>query len=134
MPSCRKSSSKESKLLDSVVRPPLGSVLEVVADLNEISRQALLLIDEVHLLREKRGSVLEVVVARMKTINPDIRLCALSATVPNVDDVGKWLRPTNANESDWRKEDGSIDLEEMGSAKVFMVSSSLDHLTRAVLD
>lgn len=70
----------------------------------------------------------------MKAINPDIRLCALSATVPNVDDVGKWLRPTNANESDWRKEDGSIDLEEMGSAKVFTVSSSLKHRERAWTD
>jgi replicative superfamily II helicase len=48
-------------------------------------------IDEVHLLdSEKRGSVLEVTVARLRRLcNP--RVVALSATMPNVDDVAAWL-------------------------------------------
>ena len=48
-------------------------------------------IDEVHLLdSEKRGSVLEVTVARLRRLC-DPRVVALSATMPNVEDVAAWL-------------------------------------------
>jgi replicative superfamily II helicase len=48
-------------------------------------------IDEVHLLdSEKRGSVLEVTVSRLRRLC-DPRIVALSATMPNVDDVADWL-------------------------------------------
>jgi len=48
-------------------------------------------IDEVHLLdSEKRGSVLEVTVARLRRLC-DPRIVALSATMPNIDDVAEWL-------------------------------------------
>ncbi|WP_440007046.1 DEAD/DEAH box helicase [Halomicrococcus sp. SG-WS-1] len=48
-------------------------------------------IDEVHLLdSEKRGSVLEVTVSRLRRLC-DPRIVALSATMPNVDDVAEWL-------------------------------------------
>jgi len=48
-------------------------------------------IDEVHLLdSEKRGSVLEVTVARLRRLC-DPRIVALSATMPNIDDVAAWL-------------------------------------------
>ncbi|WP_459193752.1 DEAD/DEAH box helicase [Halosimplex sp. J119] len=48
-------------------------------------------IDEVHLLdSEKRGSVLEVTVSRLRRLC-DPRVVALSATMPNVDDVAGWL-------------------------------------------
>ncbi|WP_435100828.1 DEAD/DEAH box helicase [Halarchaeum sp. P4] len=48
-------------------------------------------IDEVHLLdSEKRGSVLEVVVSRFRRLC-DPRVVALSATMPNIDDVAAWL-------------------------------------------
>jgi replicative superfamily II helicase len=51
----------------------------------------LVVIDEVHLLdSEKRGSVLEVVVSRLRRLC-DPRIVALSATMPNVDDVADWL-------------------------------------------
>ena len=39
------------------------------------------MIDEVHLLREQRGSVLEVVVARTRRYAPAARMVAVSATV-----------------------------------------------------
>ncbi|KAG9290860.1 hypothetical protein G9A89_011010 [Geosiphon pyriformis] len=48
-------------------------------------------IDEVHMLKEKRGATLEAVVSRMKTMGNSIRFIALSATVPNVDDVAAWI-------------------------------------------
>ncbi|MBW0489661.1 hypothetical protein O181_029376 [Austropuccinia psidii MF-1] len=51
----------------------------------------LVCIDEVHMLNEERGSVLEVIVARMKTLGTNIRFIALSATVPNIQDVAEWL-------------------------------------------
>ncbi|MFC7156003.1 DEAD/DEAH box helicase [Halomarina halobia] len=48
-------------------------------------------IDEVHLLdSDRRGSVLEVTVSRLRRIC-DPRIVALSATMPNVDDVAAWL-------------------------------------------
>ncbi|RRJ28346.1 DEAD/DEAH box helicase [Halocatena pleomorpha] len=48
-------------------------------------------IDEVHLLdSDRRGSVLEVTVARLRRLC-DPRIVALSATMPNVDDVAGWL-------------------------------------------
>lgn len=51
----------------------------------------LFLIDEVHTLNENRGPTLEAVVSRMKTATENIRFIALSATVPNSDDVASWL-------------------------------------------
>ncbi|KAK9719765.1 hypothetical protein K7432_004566 [Basidiobolus ranarum] len=59
----------------------------------------LFMIDEVHMLNEKRGAALEAVVSRMKAISVQIRYIAISATVPNVNDIAEWLGegicPTN---------------------------------------
>jgi ATP-dependent DNA helicase HFM1/MER3 len=49
------------------------------------------LIDEVHILKEDRGATLEAVVSRMKSIGTDVRFVALSATVPNFNDIATWL-------------------------------------------
>ncbi|KAL1840417.1 hypothetical protein VTJ49DRAFT_491 [Mycothermus thermophilus] len=51
----------------------------------------LFLIDEVHILKDARGATLEAVVSRMKTIGANVRFIALSATVPNSDDIAVWL-------------------------------------------
>ncbi|KAI5300593.1 Sec63 [Ascosphaera atra] len=51
----------------------------------------LFLIDEVHILRETRGATLEAVVSRMKSMKSMVRFVALSATVPNAEDVASWL-------------------------------------------
>ncbi|WP_247005707.1 DEAD/DEAH box helicase [Halorientalis litorea] len=49
------------------------------------------IIDEVHLLdSDKRGSVLEVTISRLRRLC-DPRVVALSATMPNVEDVAEWL-------------------------------------------
>ena len=47
-------------------------------------------IDEVHLLNESRGAVLEAVIARMK-LRSNVRFVAVSATFPNIKDVGRWI-------------------------------------------
>ncbi|KAK4689572.1 hypothetical protein P7C73_g538, partial [Tremellales sp. Uapishka_1] len=44
-------------------------------------------------VRDSRGATLEVVISRMKA-KGDVRFVALSATVPNIDDVARWIGPT----------------------------------------
>lgn len=56
----------------------------------------LLIIDEVHLLHDLRGPVLEAIVARTlkltRSRSQKIRIIGLSATLPNYTDVGKFLQ------------------------------------------
>ncbi|KAJ4288737.1 ATP-dependent DNA helicase MER3 [Collariella sp. IMI 366227] len=58
----------------------------------------LFLIDEVHILKDARGATLEAVVSRMKTIGANVRFIALSATVPNSDDIARWLGRNHTNQ------------------------------------
>ncbi|KAM7326644.1 hypothetical protein ACRRTK_015122 [Alexandromys fortis] len=63
----------------------------------------LFLIDEVHIIKdENRGPILEVVVSRMKTVQSlsrtlqnaspvPMRFVAVSATIPNAEDIAEWL-------------------------------------------
>ncbi|KAL4994990.1 Sec63 Brl domain-containing protein [Aspergillus recurvatus] len=51
----------------------------------------LFLIDEIHILKEARGATLEAVIARMKSIGSNVRFVALSATIPNSEDIATWL-------------------------------------------
>lgn len=51
----------------------------------------LFLIDEVHILKDSRGATLEAVVSRMKSVGSNVRFLALSATVPNFEDIATWL-------------------------------------------
>ncbi|KAF2203355.1 P-loop containing nucleoside triphosphate hydrolase protein [Delitschia confertaspora ATCC 74209] len=51
----------------------------------------LFLIDEVHILKDGRGATLEAVVSRMKSMETYVRFVALSATIPNFEDVAIWL-------------------------------------------
>jgi ATP-dependent DNA helicase HFM1/MER3 len=69
-----------------------------------IAQIELLCIDEVHLLGEDRGAVLEAVVSRMATVSQSeavrergwpaarLRIVAVSATLPNLGDVAAWIR------------------------------------------
>ena len=60
----------------------------------------LLIIDEVHLLHDDRGPVLEAIVARtirrMEQLNDPVRIVGLSATLPNYQDVAAFLRVNTA--------------------------------------
>ncbi len=58
----------------------------------------LFLIDEVHTLKDVRGATLEAVVSRMKTIGANVRFVALSATVPNSEDIATWLGRNHTNQ------------------------------------
>ena len=58
--------------------------------MDEIS---LVIADEVHLLNDAgRGPTLEVVLARLMQVNPNIQVLALSATIGNVDELASWLK------------------------------------------
>ncbi|KAL5353668.1 ATP-dependent DNA helicase MER3 [Pseudogymnoascus australis] len=57
----------------------------------------LFLIDKVHILKENRGATLEAVVSRMKSIGANVRFVALSATVPNSQDIAVWLGKGHTN-------------------------------------
>lgn len=56
----------------------------------------LMIFDEIHLLHDDRGPVLEALVARtirnIETTQEDVRLVGLSATLPNYEDVATFLR------------------------------------------
>jgi ATP-dependent DNA helicase HFM1/MER3 len=58
----------------------------------------LFLIDEVHILKDTRGATLEAVVSRMKTSGANVRFVALSATVPNSQDIAVWLGKDHTND------------------------------------
>ncbi|WP_129114032.1 DEAD/DEAH box helicase [Halegenticoccus tardaugens] len=67
-------------------------------------------IDEVHLLdSEKRGGVLEVTISRLRRLC-DPRIVALSATMPNIEDVAEWLDAPPAATFDFGDEYRPVDL------------------------
>ena len=67
--------------------------------MDEIS---LIVADEVHLLNEaERGPTLEVVLARLMQINPEMQILALSATINNVEEIAGWLK-ANYVITEWR--------------------------------
>ena len=67
-------------------------------------------IDEVHLLdADRRGSVLEVTVARLRRLC-EPRIVALSATMPNVDDIAAWLDAPSENTFDFSEAYRPVDL------------------------
>jgi len=67
--------------------------------MDEIS---LIVADEVHLLNEaERGPTLEIVLARLMQINPEMQILALSATINNVEEIAGWIK-ANYVITEWR--------------------------------
>jgi len=63
---------------------------------------SLIVADEVHLLNEaERGPTLEVVLARLMQINPEMQILALSATINNVEEIASWLKASYVI-TEWR--------------------------------
>ncbi|KAG9239045.1 Sec63 Brl domain-containing protein [Amylocarpus encephaloides] len=58
----------------------------------------LFLIDEVHIVKDVRGATLEAVVSRMKSMGANVRFVALSATIPNSEDLAVWLGRDHCNQ------------------------------------
>ncbi len=58
--------------------------------------------DEIHLVDDgERGPTLEVTLAKLRKLNPDIQTVALSATIGNADELAAWLN-AELVDSDWR--------------------------------
>ncbi|WP_248515817.1 DEAD/DEAH box helicase [Salinarchaeum laminariae] len=67
-------------------------------------------VDEVHLLdSERRGSALEVTVSRLRRLC-DPRIVALSATMPNVEEVAEWLDAPDATTFDFDEDHRPVEL------------------------
>ncbi|HJH26001.1 MAG TPA: hypothetical protein C5S37_04325 [Methanophagales archaeon] len=63
---------------------------------------SVVVVDEVHVLGdEKRGPRLEGAMARFMSFNPRVRVIALSATIPNAEELGNWLQASLIR-SEWR--------------------------------
>jgi helicase len=59
-------------------------------------------IDEVHLLNDPdRGPTLEILATRLRQVNPELQILALSATIRNANEIAEWLG-AELVESDWR--------------------------------
>ncbi len=62
----------------------------------------LVVVDEIHLMGDiHRGPTLEVVLTRLKWLNPKLRFIALSATIPNAFLIARWLA-AKLIASEWR--------------------------------
>ncbi|TAN47356.1 MAG: ATP-dependent DNA helicase [Candidatus Methanoperedens sp.] len=58
--------------------------------------------DEIHLIDSPdRGPTLEIVLAKLRQINPRMQIIALSATIGNADEIAKWLKASLVV-SEWR--------------------------------
>ena len=80
----------------SAASRPLVLQTRKAGDGSLVSLVRLLIIDEVHLLADERGAVIESIVARtlrlVETSQSAIRIVGLSATLPNYIDVASFLR------------------------------------------
>ena len=67
-----------------------------------LKKLSLLVVDEIHLIDSaKRGATLEILIAKLKKLNPNLRIIALSATIPNADEIAEWLN-AELIKSEWR--------------------------------
>ena len=59
-------------------------------------------LDEIHFINDgSRGPTLEILAARLRQLNPNIQILALSATVSNAGEIAKWLKAEVVSSS-WR--------------------------------
>ncbi|MFH1545238.1 MAG: DEAD/DEAH box helicase [archaeon] len=52
----------------------------------------LLVVDEVHEIDSERGPTVEMVITKLRSLNPRLQIMALSATIPNASELSKWLK------------------------------------------
>ena len=90
--------------LDSATRKHDTHRYDFVTDVDTV------VVDEVHLLdSERRGSALEVTISRLRRLC-DPRIVALSATMPNVEEVAEWLDAPDATTFDFDDDHRPVEL------------------------
>lgn len=62
---------------------------------------SLVIADEIHLIGSDRGPTLEVSLARLRQMSPDVQVLALSATIRNASEIADWLKAESVT-TDWR--------------------------------
>jgi helicase len=62
---------------------------------------SLVVADEIHLIGSDRGPTLEVSLARLRQMSPNIQIIALSATIRNAIEIAEWLKAECVT-TDWR--------------------------------
>ncbi len=82
-----------SEKVDSLLRHRAKWLADVVT---------VVVFDEIHLINDPgRGPTLEILAARLKQVNPDLQILALSATIKNSGEIADWLG-TELITSEWR--------------------------------
>ncbi|MHA2423336.1 MAG: DEAD/DEAH box helicase [Candidatus Thorarchaeota archaeon] len=77
----------------------------------------IIVVDEVHLINDQsRGPTLEMVLAKMIQILPEVQIVALSATISNADEISGWLK-AELVKSKWRPVDLKEGVYQDGSIK-----------------
>ncbi|TFF87049.1 DEAD/DEAH box helicase [Candidatus Thorarchaeota archaeon] len=67
-----------------------------------LSEISIMIVDEIHLVNDSsRGPTLEMVVAKMRQMSPQIQIIALSATISNAEEIAGWL-DAQLVKSNWR--------------------------------
>ncbi|MFW5902885.1 MAG: DEAD/DEAH box helicase, partial [archaeon] len=61
----------------------------------------LLVIDEIQNIDSNRGPTLEVLISRIKHLKPEVKILALSATMPNAEQISEWINAKTIK-SDYR--------------------------------
>ncbi len=96
--------------------------------------------DEIHLLDDSgRGPTLEILIARLRQINPSLQILGLSATISNSQEIADWLDARHLK-SEWRpvplKEGvyckGKIVFEDLSERKI--EDSAKDNVSKLALD
>lgn len=60
-------------------------------------------VDELHLVGDRsRGYLLEVMLSKLMFLAPEVQILGMSATLPNIDDIKRWLKAELFVESDFR--------------------------------
>src|SRR2546425_2851319 len=69
---------------------------------NWLQRLSVVVADEVHLINDAdRGPTLEVTLAKLRQVNPQSQVLALSATIKNSEELARWLEAEHIT-SEWR--------------------------------
>ncbi len=81
-----------SEKIDSLIRHKAGWMSEI----------GTIIADEVHLINDaSRGPTMEVTLSKLRKLNPESQVIALSATISNSDDIAEWLNAEHFR-SEWR--------------------------------
>ncbi|MBP9853443.1 MAG: DEAD/DEAH box helicase [Candidatus Omnitrophica bacterium] len=117
--------------VDSLMRSKSKSIVEALT---------VIVLDEIHFINDaSRGPTMEILTARIKEINPNIQILALSATISNADEMADWLG-ANLVSSKWRpiplKEgvyfNGQIDFDDAASRVI--TEEARDDVSKLTLD